>query len=123
MRFNGFVPKNYPPWLTKSNPRKRNSSSAFFLEIIGAAQIRAARGPTYQDKRCMGVRGINAVEPHRCFPCESLGMYCLNAKSSEERVVYKKLNSTGTLIERTTTEAPQGHMYYIGLDVHRKTIS
>src|SRR5213595_1189811 len=35
----------------------------------------------------------------------------------------KKLNSTGTLIQRTTTEAPQGHMYYIGLDVHKKTIS
>src|SRR5260370_15601789 len=32
---------------------------------------------------------------------------CLNAKSSEEHVVYKKLNSTGTLIQRTTTEAPQ----------------
>src|SRR6202162_3327361 len=32
---------------------------------------------------------------------------CLNAKSSEERVVYKKLNSTETLIQRTTTEAPQ----------------
>ena len=38
-------------------------------------------------------------------------------------MVYKKLNSTGTLIQRTTTEAPQGHMYYIGLDVHKKTIS
>src|SRR5438128_4001614 len=48
---------------------------------------------------------------------------CLNAKSSEERVVYKRLNSTGTLIQTTTTEAPQGHMYYIGLDVHKKTIS
>src|ERR1700674_4678456 len=33
--------------------------------------------------------------------------YCLNAKSSEERVVYKRLNSTGTLIQRTNTEAPQ----------------
>src|SRR5216683_2048294 len=32
---------------------------------------------------------------------------CLNAKSSEERVVYKRLNSTRTLIQRTTTEAPQ----------------
>src|SRR5437899_8048068 len=32
----------------------------------------------------------------------------------------KKLNSIGTLIQRTTTEAPQGHMYYIGLDVHKK---
>jgi hypothetical protein len=28
-------------------------------------------------------------------------------KSSEERVVYKKLNSTETLIQRTTMEAPQ----------------
>jgi hypothetical protein len=37
--------------------------------------------------------------------------------------VYKKLNSTGTLIQKTTTEAPRGHMYYIGLDVHKKTIS
>jgi transposase len=31
----------------------------------------------------------------------------LNDKSSEERVVYKKLNSTGTLIQNTTMEAPQ----------------
>jgi transposase len=37
--------------------------------------------------------------------------------------VYKVLNSAATLIQRTTTEAPQGHMYYIGLDVHKKTIS
>src|SRR5580692_7999043 len=35
----------------------------------------------------------------------------------------QKLNSAVTLIQRTTTEAPQGHMYYIGLDVHKKTIS
>lgn len=37
--------------------------------------------------------------------------------------MYKMLNSAATLIQRTTTEAPQGHMYYIGLDVHKKTIS
>ena len=37
--------------------------------------------------------------------------------------MYKRLNSTETLIQKTTTEAPQGHMYYIGLDVHKKTIS
>jgi hypothetical protein len=47
----------------------------------------------------------------------------LNVKSEEERVVYNKLNSTGTLIQRTTMEAPQAMMYYIGLDVHKKTIS
>ena len=34
-----------------------------------------------------------------------------------------RLNSAVTLIQRTTTEAPRGHMYYIGLDVHKKTIS
>src|SRR5437588_7110941 len=65
--------------------------------------------------RCM--RFASAHGTRRFWTC------CLNAKSSEERVVYKKLNSTGTLIQRTTTEAPQGHMYYIGLDVHKKTIS
>jgi transposase len=27
------------------------------------------------------------------------------------------------LIQTTTTEAPQGHKYYIELDVHKKTIS
>ena len=32
---------------------------------------------------------------------------CLNVKSEEERVVYKRLNSTGTLIQKTTMEAPQ----------------
>ena len=34
-----------------------------------------------------------------------------------------RLNSAATLIQRTTTEAPRGDMYYIGLDVHKKTIS
>ena len=33
---------------------------------------------------------------------------CLNVSQSEERVVYKKLNSTGTLIQKTTREAPHG---------------
>jgi len=46
----------------------------------------------------------------------------LNAKS-EEHVVLRKLNSALTLIQRTTTEAPRLNMYYIGLDVHKKTIS
>ena len=30
---------------------------------------------------------------------------------------------SGTPIPRTTSEAPQETMYYIGLDVHKKTIS
>ena len=34
-----------------------------------------------------------------------------------------RLNSAATLIQRTTKEAPRGHMYYIGLDIHKKTIS
>ena len=34
-----------------------------------------------------------------------------------------RLNSAVTLIQRTTTEAPRDDMYYIGLDVHKKTIS
>ncbi len=34
-----------------------------------------------------------------------------------------RLNSAATLIQRTTTEAPRRDMYYIGLDVHKKTIS
>ena len=34
-----------------------------------------------------------------------------------------KLNSAATLIQRTTTEAPRDHMYYIGLDVQKRTIS
>jgi len=37
--------------------------------------------------------------------------------------VLHRLNSAATLIQSTTTEAPRGHMYYIGLDVHKKTIS
>jgi hypothetical protein len=38
-------------------------------------------------------------------------------------VVYKKLNSTGTLIQETPWRLLNKHMYYIGLDVHKKTIS
>src|SRR5437870_4382982 len=34
---------------------------------------------------------------------------CLNAKSSEERVVYKRLNSTETLIQRTPRRLLRGH--------------
>jgi len=37
--------------------------------------------------------------------------------------VLQKLNSALTLIQRTTTEAPRDDMYYIGLDVHKRTIS
>src|SRR6266481_513234 len=48
---------------------------------------------------------------------------CLNAKSQRGARGVQKLNSTGTLIQSTTTEAPQRDMYYIGLDVHKKTIS
>jgi len=42
---------------------------------------------------------------------------------SEERVVLHRLNSAATLIQRTTTEAPRLHMYYIGLDVHKSVCS
>ena len=38
-------------------------------------------------------------------------------------MVLHRLNSAVMLIQRTTTEAPRQHMYYIGLDVHKKTIS
>ena len=48
---------------------------------------------------------------------------CLNVKSSEERVVYKALTQREPLIQKTTMEAPQRQMYYVGLDVHKKTIS
>ena len=38
-------------------------------------------------------------------------------------MVYKKLNSTGTLIREQLWRLLNRHMYYIGLDVHKKTIS
>jgi hypothetical protein len=38
-------------------------------------------------------------------------------------VVYKKLNSTETLIQRTPMEAPQQTYVLHRLDVHKKTIS
>ena len=34
-----------------------------------------------------------------------------------------RLKSAATLIQRTIREAPREHMYYIELDVHKKTIS
>jgi hypothetical protein len=37
--------------------------------------------------------------------------------------VLHKLNPAATLTQRTTTEAPRDHMYYIGLDVHKQTIN
>jgi hypothetical protein len=35
----------------------------------------------------------------------------LSACKSRERVLYKKLNSTGTLIQKTIMGAPQGHKW------------
>ena len=35
----------------------------------------------------------------------------------------QKAELSAKLIQRTTLEAPQRHMYFIGLDVHKKTIS
>jgi hypothetical protein len=35
----------------------------------------------------------------------------------------KRLTSTGTLIQRTATQAHHEQMFYIGLDVDRKTVS
>ena len=34
-----------------------------------------------------------------------------------------RLNSAATLVQRATSEAPRDDMYYIGLDVHKRTIS
>src|ERR1700676_1437400 len=48
---------------------------------------------------------------------------CLNAKSSEERVVYKRLNSTNVDSENNHGGSSRNIMYYIGLDGHKKTIS
>jgi hypothetical protein len=52
----------------------------------------------YQDgvPKLTGISGCCST-PGGLFEC----------KSSEERVVYKELNSTETLIQRTTMEAPQ----------------
>jgi hypothetical protein len=45
---------------------------------------------------------------NRARPVRSIAVKgVLRRQSSEERVVYKRLNSTGTLIQRTTTEGPQ----------------
>jgi transposase len=37
--------------------------------------------------------------------------------------VYKELNSTGTLISENNPGGSSRDMYYIGLDVYKKTIS
>src|SRR6267154_1843359 len=44
-------------------------------------------------------------------------------RSEEERLVYKKLNSATELIQRHQGGSPMQTMYYIGLDVHKRTIS
>src|SRR5215467_9330419 len=49
-------------------------------------------------------------------------MDCLNAKSRRSAWC-KKAELNGNVDSETTTEARQRHMYYIGLDVHKKTIS
>jgi len=47
----------------------------------------------------------------------------LNAKSSEERVLYKRLNNGDVDSENNHGGSSRDIMYYIGLDVHKKTIS
>jgi hypothetical protein len=44
-------------------------------------------------------------------------------KSKEERLVYKKAELSDELIQRHQRRLPMETMYYIGLDVHKRTIS
>jgi hypothetical protein len=44
-------------------------------------------------------------------------------KSKEERLVYKKAELSDELIQRHQRRLPRETMYYIGLDVHKRTIS
>lgn len=46
---------------------------------------------------------------------------CLDAELRGERVVYKKLNSTETLIQKITTKAPQ-RTYVLHRNVHKYRI-
>jgi len=62
---------------------------------------RALRPPTAAD----GPNSISLVTAAVVEAGEGFLLDCLNVKS-EERVVYKELNSTGTLIQKTTMEAP-----------------
>jgi hypothetical protein len=43
-------------------------------------------------------------------------------RSKEERLVYKMLNSVTKLIEKHQESSPRQTMYYIGLDIHKRTI-
>jgi hypothetical protein len=44
-------------------------------------------------------------------------------KSWEERSALQKAELSGRLIQREPRRFLERHMYYIGLDVHRKTMS
>src|SRR6266851_4990007 len=49
--------------------------------------------------------------------------HCLNAKSKRSTRCYKKLNSAPLADSENNLGGPSETMYFIGLDVHKKTIS
>src|SRR4029078_7517824 len=53
----------------------------------------------------------------------SIWTYCLNVKSEEERVVLQKAELNGNVDSENNHGGSSSNMYYIGLDVHKKTIS
>ena len=60
----------------------------------------------YRKLAFLGTRAHLAVlPPYSLMWSAAFRADCLNVKS-EERVVYKRLNSTATLIQKTTREAP-----------------
>src|ERR1035437_1552544 len=90
-------------------------ASAPLPELLGVTIILIGRA--HKDSR-----GRDAMSAGFCRK-NQLRENCLNAKSRRSTRCCEKLNSAATLIQRTTTEAPRDHMYYIGLDVHKRTIS
>src|SRR5262249_35120274 len=80
------------------------SSSRIILLLVSPSLCASKYAYGVEVQRAMALhrRGVDNSPSHHG---SAVGADCLNVKS-EERVVYKRLNSTGTLIQKTTMEAP-----------------
>jgi hypothetical protein len=106
------IPASREPGL-RLNPPLRRIPAEVRAELT-SAEI-AMRGSYFddvlRDPRRYGIENTTDKERrpgavrHDATPCASSVLF--ECKSKEERVVYKELNSTETLIQRTTMEAPQ----------------
>jgi hypothetical protein len=100
-------------WVTRFGKTRRLASALMTLFVYHGWTWRSPCLLWFLDKAYL-------MEKDRLSPLLAVLFECL---VEEEHEVLQEAELSGTLIQRTTSEASSKTMHFIGLDVHKKSIS